>query len=1847
MKPPGNKTARARIRLSVPRVILLLVLFIPMLIIFSIPVLTEAKRTSGNLSFIDGMGGLINGAIEISMTGAPPGGRSNVNSISWRNAPNAWIYFDAHETKGTSINLRISGDSPDGRVYLENYGDKIPGNVGEPVPGTPVKYVELRSSGVLFASADVTVHYNEAELNGADEKSLVIYSYAGGAWNELPSKVDPDKNVVTATVDSLSVFAVSAGVPDEIAVRDTMNKPVVSRIRAYDNSRNLIRETRSSALATANFTGNELEVDALESRNVTVRLKLKGANKGKILLDDFGKNNPVSVPLPGRVVKYVEIGARNISFSYANLTIRYTDAELNGGSEDALTIYHWNGASWDAVPTVIDMVNKTVSATTTSLSSWGVATTYTYYFENNATVQSVGADGNTEYSTSGTTITAIPYDNLLDLGPMGTQANIRYTTTVTTEVQIFRFYLPFNYSKNTRISANSSFTVNWRAVGTNDRINVSLIDYNPVTGAKTVIGNKTLTTTGGTTTTSYSSTIIHPDYTVPAGNRLMFRINTTTPTTGTVRLYFNDLLSYITVAEANMAYDISGYITNKSSGLPLSGVTVQTNTSLTATTDASGYYIITGVSNGTYIVSASLYGYDTNSTSKTISGADVANANISLSPSASYQLSGYVSDQSSGNPISGAIITTNTSLTGITNSAGYYSFTVYNWTHLITALKTGYTSNSTTKTVNGADVSNANISLLSLQPRIIVAVNRYVILDDPISTGKTAQTSAGFGLPWTGSSSWTQNAWTTAQTQISGYALLLDENGKPINNTNVTFTMTNWNGADTTTSPNIKTDSNGLANYTFDMNAKNYYGNWNITATAIGKSSATGFIYNWWGCNAAGCRNHGTDSPGTATASRQNSPYTLGRETITANGNHASITDTGCAGCHRSYGGNGSGTQFSGQPTKTSDVHVTDTCATCHGAISTHDTDEPIKSCTDCHTRTDLSEKGTMAGSPLRSNYSGLVASTGHNPNSTIPCIICHGPFHNITKPDETQRFIKNDNTEDTHCTYCHQSYNEHNVTVSCTLCHSDDVHYIQVFARNATGGAYYMNVTNLANPPSNCTLCHQNGTIWFNSLKNLTNAGSYSGRNPPQVSVPLEHSNNNSAGTRWNQTPGYWTNSIQLTWCLYCHGSTTHSATALGIPAEFNGINVVNSSISLTSSWCSSCHWQGYINGSDNYQSTVSAITGVSLPVPPEITGNATYGANKTNPAYFNHSGIIIKSDSSCYGCHRNGTSAISITGFMHNLTDVSTRISGPDCIGCHDYTRTDTDALHRINNSDMKKGVHADLNKNATNSTNISADNKKCWGCHTSNGSEPRPYYLNYYNMGDRFSDPYECYECHNSTGKAYTNVSSAPAVYQHFKVAGNVTAASNASDNSSSCIVCHDLSELKVSYNENDIYNSGLSNASHYTTNRTDLRTWDAGKAANCSYCHQNTSTAFDAAMLDPAYNRSIQNHSTADSPVCYNATCHSSGWIHNSTLARPPLNDTNASSYCRNCHPDKWEHNNTLDCSSCHFNSSSKDTIHPVKYLLQDASYSTSNSTAVTCITCHQSAAVDAKLLLVPPKVPSPLHHSDNASNGTIWNSTSYWKPASPLTACIYCHNDTKHNISALGRPYVWQGNNVVNSSLASGTWCASCHYKNYTSGGRNYSDMTRVFTSANLTVPPEITNGSYAVKIFNSSNYYNHSLKDYTDGACRLCHGINISSSAASDLMHNISGTSCTGCHYSFDAMNNTTRPDRYVDSGMYNTSLHRSLSCTSCHTQGHKNMGARKACEGCHAVQSNPITEKDRHNITPTPSTYSVGGNNVVVITDCTTCHDSALYNMSISTYGYWKPKNCDYCHTYPDKYYE
>src|SRR3990172_7019084 len=177
---------------------------VALLMLHPLPSLTQEKRTSGDLVFLDGTGNLLNGTIKIIIADSSSNQSSNVSSISWKDVPNARISFDALETKNISISLRISGDSHNSNVVLENYGTDMPANVQ--APGKPVKYVEISAVNVSFSDASVSVQYTDEELKGLDEKSLSFYSYdaVNSTWSELAASVDAEKNILSATVSSLS-----------------------------------------------------------------------------------------------------------------------------------------------------------------------------------------------------------------------------------------------------------------------------------------------------------------------------------------------------------------------------------------------------------------------------------------------------------------------------------------------------------------------------------------------------------------------------------------------------------------------------------------------------------------------------------------------------------------------------------------------------------------------------------------------------------------------------------------------------------------------------------------------------------------------------------------------------------------------------------------------------------------------------------------------------------------------------------------------------------------------------------------------------------------------------------------------------------------------------------------------------------------------------------------------------------------------------------------------------------------------------------------------------------------------------------------------------------------------------------------------------------------------------------------------------------------------------------------------------------------------------------------------------------------------------------------------------------
>ncbi|PWB54712.1 MAG: hypothetical protein C3F06_03685 [Candidatus Methanoperedenaceae archaeon] len=681
------------------------------------------------------------------------------------------------------------------------------------------------------------------------------------------------------------------------------------------------------------------------------------------------------------------------------------------------------------------------------------------------------------------------------------------------------------------------------------------------------------------------------------------------------------------------------------------------------------------------------------------------------------------------------------------------------------------------------------------------------------------------------------------------------------------------------------------------------------------------------------------------------------------------------------------------------------------------------------------------------------------------------------------------------------------------------------------------------------CSGCHAGSNISSNPQgKNPDIAGCYD--------TPGCHPNKNSNVSRENSTSGY--------------------AAGGNYRSLYSNVPSSADSHTITSVSCIICHNAGH---------------NISKPYNSSITSNGITENEQCWTCHTQRTGIHY--GESCTGCHSQDIHNASVSG------------GGPDCISCHGLTGN---AMHKVDSSAVAAGVHNNLNSGAS-ASGVPAANKKCWGCHQSDGNQPT-------GMGDKYTRPYGCYECHGPT-KPYARVSSAMTINEHFKSGADIKAGIFAIDESSSCALCHNVPEMTVSYTDNE--STELSIGSHYGKNSSTAR--------DCQYCHQNSSTAFTAAMMSNIRNNNQSNHSrNPATPVC--TTCHGSGMLHDAALTMPASsNDT----YCRTCHGNKDEHK-TVYCAECHTNNTDRSKagreIHGIGYLQKDNNISANKTNAADCTTCHQSDAVNSSLLLAPPQVSDPLHHSEDINNGSIWGS--YW--TNQLEACLYCHNDTKHSATPLGRLLIWAPSYVPNTTIGSGTNCADCHYKS----DSNYGIMTSAYAS--LEKPPEITNGSWNGK----PGYYNHTLNDYTDSICKSCHD-KAGSITVGQLMHNASvgssgGPDCSSCHdiggsapvhVNFSAMNSSGH--KALNSGASATVDAENKKCWACHGDGAQPDGHPAAyktptgCQNCHTGTGSYSA--------PIVAEHQQAGQDIITAVNCTNCHDNnGMYigNTGVGTVNHY-----------------
>jgi hypothetical protein len=367
----------------------------------------------------------------------------------------------------------------------------------------------------------------------------------------------------------------------------------------------------------------------------------------------------------------------------------------------------------------------------------------------------------------------------------------------------------------------------------------------------------------------------------------------------------------------------------------------------------------------------------------------------------------------------------------------------------------------------------------------------------------------------------------------------------------------------------------------------------------------------------------------------------------------------------------------------------------------------------------------------------------------------------------------------------------------------------------------------------------------------------------------------------------------------------------------------------------------------------------------------------------------------------------------------------------------------------------------------------------------------------MGINKSAPWQCDDCHTASGTEYGKYNNTGNPYDTFLVSEHYIGSSDIKANSKpsggdatvlSCLGCHNKTEMLIPANDPDFGTfadsdgdgvvGGNSSFYHYGKNRSsELRTQhnssDCGAGSttcdlsdmaadtnytytDCTYCHQNATTAFSSAMNysgqgENSHENMTDHTDNSGGPACldchYNASQSAQGRIHDSGLFKPEKDYAtggagmyDSANVCEQCHTDKEVHSSappnadTLECADCHANASvytsgySNKQIHGIRYVTQTGAYSApwTKTNVADCTTCHMGSSLTSVNNTNIPKVPTPtgeFNHSENASAGNIWNTSTPgylgpWKPAANnLNACWYCHGnvtEVQHNITGLGR-----------------------------------------------------------------------------------------------------------------------------------------------------------------------------------------------------------------------------------------
>lgn len=245
----------------------------------------------------------------------------------------------AHANLTLTATITQNGTN-DATVNLEDFEKHNPITV-QP-HGLPLRFFRVSAQNLSYESISISAAYCEMDLNGIDERNLTLFIYENSTWIRLPTDVNEEENILNASANSLSLFAVSSHSEE---TSEHIHNTTAQTVKSHEG-KDMGDETIS-----ASFVGRE---------------------KAEIILELNSNDMPDSSP-PGSPVKFFSISARNFSYSGVNIKVTYIDSEFGKVNESNLSIIHYSNSTWVTLPTEVDAKENTLRSFVDSLSLFAIS----------------------------------------------------------------------------------------------------------------------------------------------------------------------------------------------------------------------------------------------------------------------------------------------------------------------------------------------------------------------------------------------------------------------------------------------------------------------------------------------------------------------------------------------------------------------------------------------------------------------------------------------------------------------------------------------------------------------------------------------------------------------------------------------------------------------------------------------------------------------------------------------------------------------------------------------------------------------------------------------------------------------------------------------------------------------------------------------------------------------------------------------------------------------------------------------------------------------------------------------------------------------------------------------------------------------------------------------------------------------------------------------------------------------------------------------------------------------------------------------------------------------------------